>query len=215
MATQRTVDNLLALAVLSYLNWQPLHPYELGRMLREHDDVRSIKFNPGSLYMVIRQLTKAGFIVAQGTTRAGLRPERTVYTITDAGREEVNGWLRELVEAPQHEYPHFVAALALIATLPPHEVVELLGRRLRRLAVQRAEIRDLIERTTARGVPPLFLVEEDYRLALLDAESAFVARFIARITDPETGWGRQWAAVHAVHGEPAPAEAAPLPDSNG
>jgi DNA-binding PadR family transcriptional regulator len=199
MAKRRAVDNLLALAVLSYLTRQPMHPYELGRTLRDHDDVRSIKFNHGSLYMVIQQLAKAGFIVAQETTRAGQRPERTVYAITDAGRAEVRDWLRELVEVPQHEYPQFVAALSLIGALPPREVVELLGRRLQRLAEQRAEIRALIDRTVAGGVHPLFLVEEDYRLALLDAESSFVERFIERITHPETGWGRLWG---EFHGEP-------------
>jgi hypothetical protein len=31
-------------------------------------------------------------------------------------------------------------------------------------------------------VHPLFLVEEDYRLALLDAEAAFIEGFIERIT---------------------------------
>jgi DNA-binding PadR family transcriptional regulator len=206
MVKRRTVDNLLALAVLSYLTRQPMHPYELGRTLRAHDDVRSIKFNHGSLYMVIRQLARAGLIVAQETSRAGLRPERTVYAITDAGRDEVRTWLRELVEVPEHEYPHFVAALSLIAALPPREVVELLRGRLRRLAVQRAEIQALIERTIASGVAPLFLVEEDYRLALLDAEVTFVERLIERITDPETGWGRLWG---AVHGEPAPTDDGP------
>ncbi len=202
MAKGRTVDNLLALAVLTYLSRQPLHPYELGRILREHDDVRSIKFNHGSLYMVIRQLTKAGFIATQETTRSGQRPERTVYAITDAGRDEVRDWLRELVAEPQHEYPHFVAALALIGALHPDEVVELLGQRLRQLAARRAEIRELIEHTLSGGLHPLFMVEEEYRLALLDAETAFVAQFIERITDPEIGWGRLWA---AAHGEPAPA----------
>lgn len=203
MAKRRKVGNLLALAVLSYLTQQPMHPYQLGRTLRDHDDARSIKYNQGSLYMVVQQLAKAGFIVAQETTRAGQRPERTVYALTDAGRRELRDWLRELIEQPQHEYPHFVAALSLIATLPPGEVVELLGRRLRRLATQRAEIRDLIDATVAGGVHPLFLVEEDYRLALLDAESEFVERFIEQITHPETGWGRPWS---EFHGEPAPTD---------
>lgn len=196
MARRRKVGNLLALAVLSYLTRQPMHPYEMSRTLRDHGDARSIKFNHGSLYMVVKQLTKAGFIVAQETTREGQRPERTVYAITDAGRHEMRDWLRELTEEPQHEYPHFVAALSLIAALPPSEVVELLGRRLRRLAEQRAEIRELIDNTVASGVHPLFLVEEDYRLALLDAEASFVEHFIKRITDPDTGWGRLWAEFH-------------------
>src|ERR687896_2763999 len=141
---RRKVSNLLALAVLSYLSRAPMHPYELGRTLREHGDARSIKFNHGSLYMVFQQLEKAGLVTAQETSREGQRPERTVYAITDAGRREQRDWLRELVEEPRHEYPHFVAALSLIAALPPDEAVELLGRRLERLAAQRAESRRIV-----------------------------------------------------------------------
>ena len=196
MAEKRKVGNLLALAVLSYLSQRPMHPYELSRMLRDHGDVRSIKFNHGSLYMVVGQLAKAGLITEQETTREGQRPERTVYALTDAGRDEFRDWLSELVEQPQHEYPHFVAALSLIAALPPGEVLTLLHGRLDRLAGQRAEIRDLIGTAQAGGLHPLFLVEEEYRLAQLDAESAFVERFIGQITDPETGWGPMWAQFH-------------------
>jgi DNA-binding PadR family transcriptional regulator len=196
MAEKRKVGNLLALAVLSYLSQRPMHPYELSRMLRDHGDVRSIKFNHGSLYMVVGQLAKAGLITEQETTREGQRPERTVYALTDAGRDEFRDWLGELVEQPQHEYPHFVAALSLIAALPPGEVLTLLHGRLDRLAGQRAEIRDLIGTAQAGGLHPLFLVEEEYRLAQLDAESAFVERFIGQITDPETGWGPMWAQFH-------------------
>lgn len=198
----RKVSNLLALAVLSYLTQRPMHPYELSRTLREHGDSRSIKFNHGSLYMVVQQLAKAGFIAEHETTREGQRPERTVYAITDTGRAELRDWMRDLVEHPQHEYPQFVAALSLIAALPPSEVLPLLRRRLGRLATQRDEIRALVDRTLATGVPPLFLVEEEFRLALLAAEAAFVERFIAQTIDPQAGWGRQWA---EFHGEPAPA----------
>ena len=199
MAKRRKVGNLLAMAVLSYLTQGPMHPYGLSRMLRDNDDARSFKFNHGSLYMVVQQLARAGFIVEQETTREGQRPERTVYALTDAGRYELRDWMGELVEEPQHEYPHFVAALSLIAALPPDDVVELLSRRLRRLAEQRAEIRDLIDATLAAGVHPMFLVEEEYRLAVLDADSSFVQRFIERINHPDTGWGRPWA---EFHGEP-------------
>jgi DNA-binding PadR family transcriptional regulator len=201
MANKRKVGNLLALAVLSYLTQRPMHPYELSRTLRENGDARSIRFNHGSLYMVVGQLTRAGFIAPQETIRDGQRPERTVYALTDAGRDELRDWMRELVEEPTREYPQFVAALSLIAALPPDVVVELLRRRLLRLAAERAEVREHIDATLATGVHPLFLVEEDYRLALLDAESAFVEGFIERITDAETGWGPPWAQFHTKHEE--------------
>jgi DNA-binding PadR family transcriptional regulator len=196
VAQRRKVGNLLALAVLSYLTQRPMHPYELSRTLRDNGDDRSIRFNHGSLYMVVQQLAKAGYVTAQETSRSGLRPERTVYALTAAGRDELHDWLRELVEEPQHEFPHFVAALSLIGALRPEEAVALLRRRLERLDEQRVEIRGLIDSALAAGVHPLFLVEEEYRLALLDADSAFVRRFIEQINHPKTGWGRAWAQFH-------------------
>ena len=201
MASKRKVGNLLALAVMSYLSQQPMHPYELGRTLREHGDARSIKFNHGSLYMVVGQLAKAGYISELETSREGQRPERTVYALTDAGRAEFRDWLRELVAEPQQEYPHFVAALSLIAALPPNEVVPLLRHRLDLLQAERAEIRGGIDTWLARGVLELFLVEEEYRLALLVAEITFVEQFIEKITNPETVWATGWA---QFHGEPPP-----------
>ena len=53
-------------------------------------------------------------------------------------------------------------------------MISLLRQRLDRLAETRAEIRGLIGTSLGSGVPELFLVEEEYRLALLDAETSFV-----------------------------------------
>jgi DNA-binding PadR family transcriptional regulator len=196
MAARRKVGNMLALAVLAYLTQRPMHPYELSRTLRDNDDARSIKFSHGSLYMVVGQLAKAELISEQETSREGQWPERTVYAITDAGRTEFREWLTDLLVEPHHEYPHFVAALSLIAALPPDEVVHLLGDRLVRLAAQRAETQGATDGALAAGLHPLFLIEEQYRLAMLDAETAFVNSFIEQITNPETGWGPQWAEFH-------------------
>jgi DNA-binding PadR family transcriptional regulator len=214
MANKRKVGNLLALAVLSYLTQRPMHPYELSRTLRENGDARSIKFNHGSLYMVVQQLARAGFVAEVETSRDGARPERTVYALTDAGRDELHDWLRDLVERPAHEYPGFVAALSLIAALPPDRVLELLRRRLEHLAAQREEVRALIDGALAQGVPGLFLVEEEYRLALLDAESAFAERFAAQIADPATAWLAGWTAFHADRPQPGQPDTAPNPDTD-
>ncbi|WP_020579113.1 PadR family transcriptional regulator [Actinopolymorpha alba] len=193
---RRKVGNLLALAVLTYLSQRPMHPYELSRTLRDNRDVRSIKFNHGSLYMVVQQLERAGFVAAQETTREGQRPERTVYALTDAGRAELHDWLRELVEQPRYEFPSFVAALSVIGVLAPDEVVDLLHRRSARLADQRKEILAEIDQAHAADVHPLFVIEEDYRLAIVDTEIAFVERFVDRITNPQDGWGPLWAEFH-------------------
>jgi DNA-binding PadR family transcriptional regulator len=195
---RRQVGNLLALAVLSYLSREPMHPYELSKTLRNYGDARSIKFNHGSLYMVVQQLAKAGFVAEQEVNRDGARPERTVYQITDAGREELRDWLRELVGEPQHEYPAFVSALSLISALTPNEVLPLLRNRLERLAGLRAEAGIEIERSVADGVAPLFLIEEEFRLRLVEAEIAFVHELIGKVNE----WGVMWAEAHDVEFTP-------------
>jgi DNA-binding PadR family transcriptional regulator len=214
MAPRRKVENLLALAVLGYLTQRPMHPYELSRTLRENDDARSFRFSHGSLYMVFGQLSKAGLIIEQETRREGHRPERTLYAITEAGRTEFREWLSHLLAEPQQEYPHFVAALAMIAALPPGEAVGLFRDRLARLAAQRSAGQEVIDRALATGLHPLFLVEEEYRIAMLDAETAFVTRLIGQITDPEAGWGPLWTQFHSQAAADGPAPDAPAPDHN-
>jgi hypothetical protein len=51
-------------------------------------------------------------------------------------------------------------------------------------------------------VDPIFLVEDDYRAALLDAEMAFIHRLIARIADPAGGWADSWQSYHQDSGRP-------------
>jgi DNA-binding PadR family transcriptional regulator len=196
MTGKRKVANLLGLAVLSYLSEQPMHPYALARALREHGDDRSIKFSHGSLYMVVGQLVRAGFVTEQETGRAGQRPEHTVYALTAAGRHELHDWLRDLIGEPRHEYPAFVSALSLITALPPAEAAELLRRRLGQLAADRAQVSGIVAGSLARQVPGIFLIEEEYRLDQLDTEIAFVERLITRITNPEPGWTGGWAEHH-------------------
>ena len=174
-----------------------MHPYELGRTLREHGDARSVKYTP-QLALHGRRPARAGRAHRRPGARAGRaggRSGRSTRSRTPGARSWATGCASSSAE-PRHEYPHFVTALSLIGALGPDEAVELLARRLERLAAVRAETRASIDETVAGGVHPLFLVEEEYRLALLDAERAFVEGFIARITDPETGWRAPWAAIH-------------------
>ena len=193
----RTVTNLLGLAVLSYLTERPMHAYELNRTLKDRDAARTFKLSYGALYGVVGQLAEAGLIRASGTGQRGKLPRHTVYELTDAGRAEMRAWLAELLSEPRHEYPAFAAALSLVVVLPPGEVADLLRARLGRVASAVAEIRGQRDATVATGVHPVFLVEDDYRIALLEAEASFITSFLAKIDDPENGWSGPWQAYHA------------------
>jgi DNA-binding PadR family transcriptional regulator len=192
---QTRPSNPLALAVLALLFERPMHPYEMGLILRQRHKEESIKFRYGSLYTVIDLLLQRSFIVARETGRDGRRPERTVYELTQAGREELRTWMADLIGEPVKEYPQFEAALALLPVLTPDEALALLRRRLTLIEQNSAMVIRELQAIGVADFPPLFLVETEYRLALIKAEQHFVAELIRRI---ESGWGPLdlWRGIH-------------------
>ncbi|MEU3646776.1 PadR family transcriptional regulator [Lentzea sp. NPDC034063] len=182
---RRKVSNPLALAVLAHLVMGPMHPYELGKQLKDTGKDRNIKFNRGSLYMVVEQLRKAGFVAEQETVKDTQRPERTIYALTDTGRDELHDWMRELVRDPAHEYPQFGVALSLISVLDPVESVELLKARADALTKDLDETRAMVGKATADGVQWIFLVEEEYRMSLLEAELRLVEKLTGELAKAE------------------------------
>jgi DNA-binding PadR family transcriptional regulator len=188
-------SNPLALAVLALLFERPMHPYEMGVILKQRHKEESIKLRYGSLYTVIDLLLRRSFIVARETARDGRRPERTVYEITAAGRDELRAWMTDLIAEPVKEYPQFEAALCLLPVLPPDEALGLLRARVERIAQNMAALTQHAEAIGELNFPPLFLVETEYRLALMKAEQHFVAELVRRI---ESGWGplELWRGFH-------------------
>jgi DNA-binding PadR family transcriptional regulator len=185
----------LALAVLALLFERPMHPYEMGVILRQRHKQDSIKLRYGSLYTVIDLLLRRGFITARETARDGRRPERTVYEITPTGRDELHAWMTDLIAEPVKEYLQFEAALCLLPVLPPEEALALLRRRLTRVEAKAAELKSQLEMVVGQKLPPLFVIENEYRLALMTAEQHFIADLITRI---ERGWGprKLWSGLH-------------------
>src|SRR4051812_29932617 len=106
-----------------------MHPYEISQTLKSRAKEDSIRLNYGSLYSVVASLAKRGLIEASETSRDGRRPERTVYTITPAGRSEMTDWLTDLVATPSKEYLQFEAALTLIGGLAPDDALAALKLR--------------------------------------------------------------------------------------
>ena len=199
--TRRRVGNPLALAVLSCLIEAPMHPYEISSTLRDRGKEASIKLNYGSLYAVVESLQKHGLVEAQGTVREGRRPERTVYAITEAGRAEFEDWLAELLSTPVKEFTSLEAGLSLMAGLPPAEVARLLESRVDRLRMQQKAIEGSHEIARERGLPDVFLVEDLYRLAMLAAETEFVARLARDIRTEELAGTSAWRRLHELRAE--------------
>jgi DNA-binding PadR family transcriptional regulator len=191
MAGKRKVDNLLALAVLATVVQRPMHRYEMASLIRARGKDHDMNIKWGSLYTVVQNMEKHGFLETLGSTRQGARPERTIYGITAAGKQELVDWTQELISTPQPEYPKFAAGLSVVAALPPQEVIALLRTRLGRLeesiSTEQAAIAE-----HRKDIPRLFLIENEYSLAILEAEAAWVRALLDELasgTHPDlTGW---------------------------
>lgn len=181
MAAKRKVDNLLALAVLATVVQRPMHRYEIASLIRAHGKDQQLDVKWGSLYTVVQNLAKHGFLEVVGTSRQGARPERTVYRITEAGRRELEDWTRELIGTPAPEHTRFAAGLSVQMVLPPEEVIELLGNRLAALEEGIGARQNALAKTL-ETVPRLFLVEDEYALAMVRAEAAWVRGMLAELT---------------------------------
>ncbi len=201
MAKRRKVGNLLALSLLTLLMERPMYPYEMASMLRERGKDQAIKINWGSFYTVVQNLEKYGFIEALEVAREGRQPERTTYQITEAGRDELTDWLRELLSVPEREYTRFEAALGECAVLPPDEVVSLLKRRLDVLETANAEHQAMLDELSARLGTRLFLIESEYYLALRRAEAEWVRALLKEFTDGTFPGLDGWRRYHET-GEP-------------
>ncbi|GAB4583586.1 PadR family transcriptional regulator [Nocardia sp. IFM 10818] len=194
MARKRKVNNLMALAVLSVLVVEPTHRYGIAARLREWGKDRDMGIKWGSLYTVVDNLAKHGFLEVSGSERDGARPERTIYRITPAGRTELDDWTRELIADPAPEQRPFMAGLSVLSVLPPEDVVELLGQRIGKLETAIAGART--EMAALEGtLPRLFWIEDDYELAMLEAEAAWARSLRDALADgsfPALDTWRTW-----------------------
>ncbi|MDN3022251.1 PadR family transcriptional regulator [Streptomyces sp. S.PB5] len=192
---RRKLRNPLALAVLATLWQKPMHPYEIAQTLRRQGKDTSTKINYGSLYTVVQSLEKHGFVEVTDVERQGNRPERTVYGITAAGRQETTEWMSDLVATPTKEYPIFETALSLLGVLHPDDVVRLLEERLSTLEVHVARDRGALDKLY-ESVPRLFLVEMEYQLHMAEAETEWVRGFLDEVKKGALPGIEEWKAFH-------------------
>src|SRR5919108_1703029 len=129
----------IALAVLALLYEAPMHPYRMQQLIKERgkDEVINVR-QRASLYQTIDRLLRAKLIAIRETAREEKRPERTIYELTEEGREATLTWMREMLATPAREFPEFPAALAFLPLLTPDDTLRQLDGRIIRLEAELA-----------------------------------------------------------------------------
>src|SRR5690242_2360982 len=178
----------LALSILELLDEEPMHPYEMAaRMrIRHHDEF--IRLNFGTLYHTVEMLDRKGWIVPVEREKEGRRPERTIYQLTDSGRDVLTTTLAELLRTPRKEYPHFAAGLMFMHHLKATDAAGCLNERAKSLDVIIAKFEAVLAELLHRGVTRLALIEVEHKIAMLDAERRWVRHLEREISDGKLEW---------------------------
>jgi DNA-binding PadR family transcriptional regulator len=180
----------LGLIVLGTLIEEPMHVYRMQKLIegRAKDRVVNVRAR-ASLYQAIDRLLRLGLVEVRETVRGEARPDRTVYAITDAGRETAAEWLREMLATTSGEYPEFIAAVSMLTMLLPDDARAQLELRAERLEAAIADTER--EMTSVPGLPRAFLLEEEYRRAVLETELGWVRGVIADLRAGRLTWSEE------------------------
>jgi DNA-binding PadR family transcriptional regulator len=192
----RASNDVIALTVLSLLSEEPMHPYQIERVIRERHKAWAMG-KTRSLYHAVDRLVADEMIQPLETSREGKRPERTVYTITELGREEHRAWLIDLLEQPAPEHPLFLIAVSFLAYLPSPAALEALRIRAVALEGQIAGV-EVWNRALNQELrlPRAVTIEAELHLALHRAELEWVRSIVVEIENGKLHWDEEYLRNH-------------------
>ncbi|ADD44397.1 PadR family transcriptional regulator [Stackebrandtia nassauensis] len=187
MAGRRTGPDLVALTVLAILSRGPRHAYDLHRFIVDtHKDY--VTGLPRSLYHAVARLADDGHIAPVETSRAGRRPERTVYELTATGETELTHRLQTLLTTIGRDTTGFVAALSLMGGLPRETAASALRERAAALRTRVEGAKQTLADLTEHGVPRLPLLELEYEHSRYASELDWVERILADLHNGTIDW---------------------------
>jgi DNA-binding PadR family transcriptional regulator len=181
----------LGIAILSLLAREPMHPYEMRHVIRVREIDRVMKVTHGTLYSTVERLAGIGLIQPVETSREGRRPERTVYEITELGRDQLLDALRAELMRHTPDYPRLAVGLSFASLLDPSEVRELLDRRSVEVEAELSGFQVALDTTykhRSHLIGRISLIEVEYLSALLRAERDWLRAVTDDIRDGRFTW---------------------------
>jgi DNA-binding PadR family transcriptional regulator len=165
--------------LLGLLAGGPRHGYDLKRA---HDE-RLPRAKPlafGQVYATLGRLERDGYVVESGQDREG-GPDRTSYSLTDAGREHLDAWL-SAVEPPAPYVTGELFAKMMVALLAADA-----DRAREYLVAQRSahmsRMRELTAAKSEPGVSVGDVVAADFAIGHLEADLTWLQTTLGRVAD--------------------------------
>ncbi|TVT20155.1 helix-turn-helix transcriptional regulator [Amycolatopsis rhizosphaerae] len=178
----------LGMAILELLHEKPIHPYEMTQLMRQRQVDRRVKLRPGSLYHTVDRLQAQGFIEIVDTQRQGRRPERTVYAMTEAGRDAFVDQTREMLAFPAPEYPQYPVALSAASELDRQDAIDQLKMRVIALRARIAADEVVAKEVRDRELPVMYWIDHLYDHHQRRSQLAWTEQLVADLESGRIPW---------------------------
>jgi DNA-binding PadR family transcriptional regulator len=144
--------------ILALLEDGPSHGWEMKSRIEAALGPEYGGLNKGYIYEVIHKMEREGTIVSRVEPQEGLRPDRSVHEITDAGRDQLTEWLTEPVRPAAGFRDEFVQKV-LAASLRGRGAVRQFCRAQRQALLADAQTLQTLRRERASDPGAAFTIE--------------------------------------------------------
>lgn len=98
------------LIVLGMLKKEPMGAYDIQKLVEYRNISKWVKISTPSIYKKVIQLEEKGFIKGD-IVKDGKMPEKVIYSLTDAGKEEFERLMLEIAAKPINIFLDFNAVI--------------------------------------------------------------------------------------------------------
>jgi len=144
--------------ILALLEGGPSHGWQMKVQIEAALGPEYGGLNRGYIYEVIHKMERDGLITSRVEPQVGMRPDRSVHEITQAGRGQLTDWLGEPVRRSAGFRDEFVQKV-LAASLRGEEAVRQVCRVQRRALLSEAKTLQTLRRERSSDPGAAFTIE--------------------------------------------------------
>lgn len=166
-----------ATMLLGLIYEKPLNAYEIIKLLKYMNVKWWFNISDSTVYATLKTLEKKEYLI--GTTeKVGNMPDRTVYSLSDKGKDELIATLKASCLHFNYDTNIFSIAAFFLNTFPPYEQRDLLQKRLDALQKYRAGIEKQIHPLWENEVSAIHSANVKRMIDLVDAEISGTNRLL-------------------------------------
>lgn len=171
-----------ATLLLGIIYKEPLNAYEITKLLAYMNIKWWFNVADSTVYTTLKNLEKKGLI--KGTIeRIGNMPDRTIYSLTEKGKDELKETIKESILQFSYDTNVFTIAAFGMDILETEEKKELLERRLNILQSYITGISKQNNETWKREVPDLHVANLERMIDIVQAEISGTKRLLSVIEE--------------------------------